>query len=360
MKRIIILVNNDLSTDQRVLKVAHVFEQNNFEVLLLGRRVKNAIHVNLPFKNRIMHMLFNHSMLFYAEFNIRIFLFLLFSKYTHVLSNDTDTILGGYCGAKLRSKKLIFDAHELFPEIPELHNRKFPKWIWTKIEDLIFPRLQVCYTVCDSIANYYFKRYGIRMHVVRNIPVLKQPSPILLDYGTRKIILYQGALNKGRGLEWVIEAMPFIDNAVLVIIGSGDVEKELKLLVTKLELADKVFFLGRVPANELYKYSSSADLGLCLLDNIGLSYQYALPNRIFDYLHAGVPILATDFPEIRNIVSTYNTGLLINQYDPRYLASVINGFLVSEFDTSHFPNIAKELCWEKESMILHDIIMSKL
>lgn len=360
MKRIIILATSDFATDQRVLKVAAVFIQNNFEVILLGRRRTDSIDVKLPFKSYLMRMIFNKSALFYAEFNIRIFLFLLFSKYTHILANDTDTILGGFFAAKIRSKTIVFDAHELYPEVPELHNRQFPKWIWTKIEDFIFPRLSVSYTVCQSIANYYQQRYGIQMEVIRNIPTLKKPSPKILDYADREIILYQGALNKGRGLEWVIAAMPEIKNAVLVIIGSGDIERELKSAVSNLNLKDKVFFLGKVPGSELYKYTSSASLGLCLLENVGLSYYYALPNRVFDYLHAEVPVLATDFPEIRNIVSNYNTGLLIKQYDPYYLAKVINSLLNKKFDTTHFNKIADELCWERESEKLNNIIANRL
>lgn len=360
MKRIIVLATNDFATDQRVLKVADVFSRNDFDVLLLGRKVKNELHVKLPFDSHLLRVVFKRSFLFYIEFNIRCFLFLLFSKHTHVLSNDTDTLLAGFFASKLRSKKFVFDAHELFPEIPELHQRKFPIWVWTKIEDFIFPKLSVSLTVCQSIATYYQQRYGIQMEVIRNIPSLKKPASKRLDYGGRKIILYQGALNIGRGLEWVIDAMPQIQNAVLVIIGSGDIEYQLRKIVIDKQLTNRVFFIGRVPGDELYKYTSSASLGLCLLESIGLSYYYALPNRVFDYLHAGVPILATDFPEIRNIVANYNTGLLIKKYDPTYLASIITNLLDNKMDTTHFATIANELCWERETEKLNNIIATKL
>lgn len=360
MNRIIILATNDFVTDQRVLKVAQVFDQNNYEVLLLGRKVSKEIGGELPFKSRLMRMLFNNSFLFYIEFNLRAFLYLLFSSYSHILSNDTDTLLCGFCGSKLRKKKLIFDAHELFPEVPELYNRKFPKFIWTKLEDYIFPHIKISLTVCKSIADYYYKRYGIQMHVVRNIPLKKSRYPSVLNSETRKIILYQGALNVGRGLEWVIDAMQYVENAVLVIIGNGYIEQELKHRVNLLKVSDKVKFLGRIPGSDLNKYTSSASLGLCLLDSLGLSYEFALPNRVFDYLHAGVPILATDFVEIRRIVSDYNTGKLISCYEPKYLAEVIESMIHSEFDTSHFDLISNELCWQNESKILENIIINHL
>jgi len=356
MKQIIILATNDLATDQRVLKVATVFEQNNFDVLLVGRKLKNSPALSISQKYKRLNLLSNRSAMFYAEFNLRVFFLLLFSKCTHILANDTDTLPAAFLGSKIKKAKLIFDAHELFPEVPELTNRPFVKKIWTKIEDILFPHLTTCYTVCDSIAVYYNQKYGLSMQVVRNIPILRHFDEKILNFGTKKIILYQGALNVGRGLEWMIDAMPLIDNAVLIIIGTGDIEAELKIQAENLSIGNKVVFLGRVEAADLYKFTPSADVGLCLLDAVGLSYQYALPNRIFDYLHAGVPVLATQFVEIEKIVSTYNTGVLIDHYEPEYIAEVLNELFQKQYNRSYFKELSHELCWENESLKLVDII----
>ena len=349
MKHIIISVTNDISTDRRVLKVARSWHDKGYEVLLVGRRLKNSQPLLLPFKYKRLRFLFNRSALFYAAYNIRLFFLLLFSKVDIMLANDTDTLIANYLASKIRRKKLIFDAHELFPEVPELAHRPKVKQVWEKIENWIFPHLKHCYTVCQPIADYYNKKYNINMQVVRNVPHYSQPfGEKLLDYSGRKIILYQGALNVGRGLEWIIDAMPLVNNAVFVIIGDGDIANHLKEKVSKLNLNNKVFFLGSISGSELHKYTPSADLGVCLLKNRGLNYYYSLPNRIFDYLHAGVPVLATNFPEISNIVKTYNTGILINKYEPKYLAEVINNFFTQKFDTKHFNEIAKQFCWKKE------------
>jgi glycosyltransferase involved in cell wall biosynthesis len=275
-----------------------------------------------------------------------------------LLSNDTDSLLANYLVSKIRRKKLAFDAHEIFPELPELAYRPKVKWFWRKIEDWIFPRLKHCYTVCESVAAYYNNKYHINMKVVRNVPCLSNHiDKKMLAYSGKKIILYQGALNMGRGLEWIIDAMPFVENAVFVIIGDGDIAKELKERVNRMKLTEKVFFLGRIAGTELHKYTPSADLGVCLLENRGLNYYYSLPNRIFDYLQAGVPVLATDFPEIANIVNTHKTGILINHYEPEYLAKVLNDFFENGFDTNHFAEVAKRFCWEKEEKILLDEMM---
>ncbi|MDR1584604.1 MAG: glycosyltransferase [Prevotellaceae bacterium] len=357
-KRIIISVTSDLATDQRVLKSAFSCHKNGYDVLLAGRKLKNSLPLNLPFKYLRFRLIFNSSAFFYAEYNIRLFFFLLFSRCDILLSNDTDTLPANYLVSQLRRKKLVFDAHELFPEVPELARRPCVKKIWEKLEDFIFPRLQYSYTVCQSIAGYYNRKYGIEMKVVRNVPYYRQTTSRLLreQFPGKKIVLYQGALNVGRGLEWVIDAMPLIDNAVLVIIGCGDIRQQLETQVERLKLKDKVFFAGKIGGDKLHEYTSSADIGLCLLESRGLSYYYSLPNRIFDYIQAGLPVLATCFPEIENIVATCKTGVLIDRYEADFIAATINDMLNNPLDTSHFGDLAKEFCWENEEKILMGII----
>jgi glycosyltransferase involved in cell wall biosynthesis len=357
MKRIFISVTNDLYSDRRILKVAQSCQNYGFDVLLIGRKLKKNLPLDFSFKFKQLKCIFNRSALFYAEYNIKLFFVLLFSKVDILLANDTDTLPANYLASKIKCKKLVFDAHELFPEVPELAHRPTVKRVWKSLENWIFPHLKYCYTVCQSIADYYNQKYKINMKVVRNVPYLSQPvSEKLLHYFNKKIIIYQGALNIGRGLEWVINAMPWVENAVLVIIGDGDIAIELKKRVNNLKLNDKVFFLGRISGADLHKYTPSADLGLCLLENRGLNYYYSLPNRIFDYLHAGVPVLATDFPEIAKIVAAHNTGILINRYEAEYLAKVLNDFFTQTFDTSHFKEVSKHYCWEEEEKILMQII----
>jgi glycosyltransferase involved in cell wall biosynthesis len=150
--------------------------------------------------------------------------------------------------------------------------------------------------------------------------------------------------------------MPLIENTMLVIIGDGDIRKQLEERTKTLKIEDKVYFMGKISGDKLHEYTPSADIGLCLLENKGLNYYYALPNRIFDYLQAGVPVLATNFPEIVNIVDTYHTGILIDHYEPEYLAGVINEMLKNPFDTSHFQSVAKELSWENEEQVLMKLI----
>lgn len=357
-KKIISAATSDLFTDQRVLKTAYTLYNQGYNVTVAGRLLESSGELNVPFHSKRFKLHFNKGFLFYANYNIRLFIFLLFSKVDIILSNDTDTLPACYLASNIRNKKLVFDAHELFPEQAELHNRRFVKNFWTQIEAIIFPHLKHCYTVSGSIVEYYRKKYGINMQLVRNVPLLKKNNnqkTKLINFGVKKIILYQGALNTGRGIEWILKAMPMIQNAVFVLIGDGDIKADLVQMTEDLQITDRIRFLGKIPADELQTYTTSASLGVCLLENKGLSYYYALPNRIFAFLHAGVPVLATDFPEIRKIVEKYRTGILISENKPEIIAAKINEVLSSLFPTDHFAELAAKFCWEKEEKVIIDI-----
>ncbi len=356
-KTAIVCVTNDLTTDQRVHKTCITLQDCGYFVIEYGRLLPESLPLNRPYFTVRKKHLFRKGPQFYAEYNIRLFFHLLFINVDLIFANDLDSLPAAFLAAKIRNKKLIFDAHELFSEVPELINRPTIKWFWQKVEDYLIPRLSNTITVCQSIANYYNRKYNIDTKVVRNVPIYRSPKRTFkLSYPNKKIILYQGALNVGRGLEWVIEAMPKVENAMLVIIGNGDIRSKLEKQVKRLGIENQVVFMGAIRAELLHEYTSSADLGLCLLEEKGLNYYYALPNRIFDYLQAGTPVLATLFPEIAKIVETYKTGILVDHYEPEFLAKTINKMLNFPINTDHFDSVAKELCWENEQQVLISVI----
>lgn len=358
MKKIIVSVTNDLVTDQRVHKVCMTLHDAGYEVLLVGRKLRTSETLSRVYQTRRMRLIFNKKAFFYIEYNLRLFSYLLLARADIFLSNDTDSLPANYCASVFRKKPLIFDAHEMFPEVPELVSRPLIKNIWKKIEDWIFPHLKYCYTVCSSIADIYKERYGIRMQVVRNVPFAAIPqnhATINLATDGKKILLYQGAVNVGRGIEWMIEAMPYLDDCIFYIIGNGDVMREMQEKVKKLELTNKVRFLGKVPLEDLAAYTALADIGLVLLENKSLNYYYSLPNRIFDFIQANVPILASDFPEIRKIITEYPVGKLIQDYAPQQLATSIREIL-SNSEHFCFTKANIDFTWEKESKIILEIL----
>ncbi len=366
-KQIIISVTNDLVADNRVHKVATSLMKFGFDILLVGRIVKGSLPISREYKTKRFRLLFNKGAMFYACYNFRLFIFLLFRKADIFLSNDLDTLAANYLASKLRSKKLVYDSHEYFTEVPELVNRPKVKQIWEKIEKKILPKIKYSYTVCGSIADIYNKKYNIKMKVVRNIPkceqVIEEIEPSFPEkFKNKKIILYQGAVNIGRGIEQVIRAMQFIEDAVFLIIGDGDIKSEMEQLVKELKLNKKVHFTGKIPFNHLHSYTKKADIGISLEENIGLNYYYALPNKLFDYIRGNVPVLVSHLPEIENIVNEFSLGCFIDNHNPDHIAEKINYMFKSsdkmKIWKENLEKASVELCWENEEIVLKEIYMS--
>lgn len=364
-KRLVLTVTNDLVTDNRVHKVAQTLVKMGFDVTLLGRELENSLPVNN--RNYLTHrfkLWFNKGPMFYANYNISVFFYLLFKNFDVVVSNDLDSLLAGYWATKLRRKKLVYDSHEYFTEVPELVNRPIVKKSWENIERSILPKLKHCYTVCQSIADVYMQKYGTGFKVVRNVPEsitsAEFDSSFQPPFPTDKpIIIYQGAVNMGRGIEEAIMAMHHVEGAILVIVGVGDLFNYCKQLAVSEQLDDKVLLLGRMPFNELRRITPYASVGLSVEKNIGLNYYYALPNKLFDYIHSSVPVLASRLPEIERIVKNYEVGVLIDQTTPELIAQGINEMLTNvekrELWKQNCIKAREELCWEEEKKILMKI-----
>lgn len=382
MQRVIVSVTNDLVTDQRVHRSCMALHEAGFEVTLVGRLLPDSAPVSRPYRTKRMRLLFRRKAVFYAEYNLRLFLLLLFARADVFYANDTDVLCANWLAARLRRRPLFFDAHEMFPEVPELMGRPRVKRVWSAIENHIFPRMAqrphtAAITVCQSIADIYAERYGLKMGVVRNVPMhydtaLEEIGDLLalLPPGKR-VLLYQGAVNIGRGIEWVIDAMPFLDDCVFVVAGVGDIYDTLVARVdAREELRQKVIFLGRLSPARLHALTGHADLGLQLPENRGLNYYFSLPNRIADYIQAGVPVLAVDFPEIHRVVERYGIGTLVPPQpfdartmtsvppDPRQLAATLSEALdywrampAGERD-ARFAAARADLSWENDKKVL--------
>lgn len=354
LKRVIVSVTNDLVTDQRVGKTCAVLTEMGFKVLLVGRKLKKSNSIQREYEVKRFRLLFNKGFLFYAEYNLRLFFFLLFSKKNLLFSNDLDTLVPNYLISKIQKKKLIFDSHELFSEIPELENRKRVKNFWLAIEKKIIPKLKNIITVSDSIKEHYQSLYGVNVSVVRNIPENKKVIQTPFDFDThgKKIILYQGSVNVGRGLELMIDTMHLLEDYILVIIGDGDISTKLIEKVNTLDLKNCVKFLGRINPDELKNLTPNTTVGMSLEEDLGLNYRYALPNKLFDYIHAEVPMVVSNLPEMKAIIKKYAIGEVLIDRTPISLASTIKTMAAKNYK-KELIQAKKQLNWtlEKEKLI---------
>ncbi|MEI6060033.1 MAG: glycosyltransferase [Bacteroidota bacterium] len=365
-KRVIISVINDLVTDQRVDKTASILVDLGFEVTMVGRRKSDS--PGMPERNYEvirMRLLWEKGPLFYAEYNIRLFLFLLSRPAELLVSNDLDTLLPNYLIHKLKRIPIVYDSHEYFTATPELVERPKVQRVWKWIEKSIVPKLKDCITVNNSIAKLFEQEYHIPFRVVRNIPCRNTnvdiPSRAVLGLPEdKKIVLMQGSgINVQRGAEEAVEAMQYIDNVLLLIVGGGDVIPELKKMTLELKLQDKIKFIPRQTPDKLTGYTSNADIGLTIDKDSNINYRYSLPNKLFDYIYAGLPILATPLVELKNIIEHYEIGCFIENHEPQHIAAAITGMLGDKKQLTLYKEntkkAASELNWENEKITLIEI-----
>lgn len=371
-KKVIISVTTDLYSDQRVHKTCLSLVSMGYDVHVIGRRLKGNNFYNSftthekPYVVKRFNLFFKKGFLFYMTFNIRLFFFLLFNKFDVLLSNDLDTLLPNFIVSKIKKKPLVYDSHELFTETPELINRYLVKSFWMFIEKRIFPRLDYVITVSDYMASFYCKKYNKQITVIRNVPFkLNNDSHALsqnmvffkrvLSESLGRKVIYQGSLNKDRGIELMIESMDYI-HATLFIVGDGDVKVKLEKLVQELSLGRKVKFIGRVSFSELKEITVNMDLGLSFEEDVCLAYKYSLPNKIFDYIHADIPVLVSDLPEMSSLVNHYKIGEVLKSRSSENVAFQINDILSKkEFFSNSLMSAKKELCWENEEKKLYSI-----
>lgn len=368
-KRVIVSVSNDLFSDQRVDKVCNTLVSMGFLVLLVGRKLPSSLPLeNRAYQTKRMRLLFKKGALFYAELNFRLFWFLLFRKSDVLLANDLDTLLPNYLVSKFKRKDLVYDTHEYFTEVPELIEGSFAKNTWLRIEKWIFPKLKHVYTVNESIANIYTKKYKVPVQVVRNIPRRKNAliTATRADFKlpeNKHLILMQGAgINIDRGGEELVEAMQYLpDDYLFLIIGGGDVFEILKEKIERLQLKDKVWILGKRPYQELIKYTGLCDLGISMDKDTNLNYRYSLPNKLFDYINGNTPVLVSDLVEIKRVVTTYDIGWVIHTHNPKEIASkieaIFNDKVIYELKKANTKKAQAELCWENEEAVLNEIYL---
>ena len=296
MKKILFAVTTDLNYDQRMQRICTSLAANGYAVTLVGRKwkISQALQPQLYRQHRL-NCFFSKGKFFYLEYNIRLFFYLLFRRADAFCAADMDTAFPVWLKAKLAGKPFVFDAHEYFSEVPEVVSRPAIRKFWQQAERFIIPKSNLRYTVTESLARLFEQKFGHPFQVIRNITVLKVHE---IPVKPVRYILYQGATNAGRGLETLIDVMPEIE-AELWICGKGDVLEELVIRAGKLGLQNKVKFLGYVLPAELEEITRNAWIGVNLLENRGLSYYYSLANKFFDYLHAGIPQVTINFPEMK-------------------------------------------------------------
>jgi glycosyltransferase involved in cell wall biosynthesis len=363
-KTITVSVISELTTDQRVIRICSTLQEMGFDVKVIARRFSESLPLDrYNFNAKRIRCFFRRGFMQFAEFNTKLFFYLLFSKTDYFLANDLDALVPNYIVSKLRNKKLFYDTHEYYTGVPELKDSPFKKGVWKFFENWIFPKLKVVYTVNNSIRKLYQEEYGNNISVIRNVPVsIKVESrPAPEQWKGKIILLMQGiGIHPNRGGLDLLEMMKYLpDKYYLVYIGGGTQWNLINEKIREWKLENKVKMINKMPPAQLKQYTQLAHLGFSLDGFNDINYLYNLPNKIFDYIHAGVPVVATAIPEVKAVVEQYKCGICFNSQDPPKMAEEVIALMES---TDLYQSLkentgiaAKELCWEKEKHKLMDI-----
>ncbi len=356
-KKITVSVISDLTTDQRVIRICNTLQQMGFEVTVIARAFKDSLPLDAySFASKRIRCHWRKGIFQYAEFSFKLFFSILFCKTDYFLANDLDTLVPNYIVSKLRRKKLIYDTHEYFTGVPELRDSHLKRKCWKIIEDYIFPTLKTVYTVNESVKNKYREEYGNEIAIVRNVPVTSttENAERPASWQNKMVLLLQGAgINEGRGGLELMEAMLLLpDDYLLVYIGSGNQWELLQHKRIEWKLEQKVEMIGKVSPSKLKLYTPHAQIGFSLDSFEDLNCLFNLPNKIFDYIHAGVPIIATDIPEVGAVIKQYGVGIRLINNEPETIAAAVKEMMDDAAGYQDFKKnciaASKVLCWENE------------
>ncbi len=328
-----------------------------YKVTLVGRKLSSSIALTpQAYHQKRLYSRFTKGKLMYFEFNLRLFFHLLFNPADCICAIDLDTILPCYFTSKLRNRKRVYDAHELFTEQKEIVTRPLIQKLWLKVEKYAVPKFKFGYTVNVFIAEELNRRYKVDYAVVRNLPKFTEISPA--PNKENPFIIYQGAVNEGRSFETLIPAMQYI-NARLVICGNGNFFIGVQTLITKHNVQNKVELRGYVPPEKLRQLTPTASIAIMLFENTGLNQYYSLANRFFDYIMAGVPQVCVAYPEYEAINKNYGVAYLIENTDVSSIATAVNNLLSNDvlYNTIHLNCLKarEELNWSTEEKVLIEV-----
>ncbi len=269
--------------------------------------------------------------------------------------------------ARRDKASLIYDAHE-FETGRHFDNSRLSgiyhrMWAWP--ERLFIRKADAVITVSKSIAGQLSLLYRISQPtVIMNCPekqVVQKPISLHRKLGipsNYKIVMYQGGVTKGRGIEQFLEAIQLLPNVAGIVLGNGPLLTTLRSQVREGKW-QHVFLPGRVPLNDLLNYTSAADIGVVLTQNTCLNHYYSLPNKLFEYMQAGIPIVGSDLQEIARIIQEYKVGATVNPDDPKDIANALRYLLDNPKQYAQIKintiSAATIFNWENESIKLLQI-----
>jgi glycosyltransferase involved in cell wall biosynthesis len=358
--KVLITFLGNINYDTRCKNLFDTLTANNFDVEFIGfdwqTKDFSEAHGSISIFKLKKGIL---SLSFYLKFLWHLKLKLLKTKAEIIFAEDIYTLLFVVIFGKLKRAKIYYDSRELFGYLAGLKEKKFKQAFWKWIEKFFIRRADYVMVTGSMDGQFLKKEYGVNnLILLRNLPRYYKPelqldlhSHLQIDK-TKSVILYQGVLLKGRGIEKIFSVLNELPDHVLVIAGGGEFEEHYQKLAEEMKIAQQVFFLGKLTQEDLPKVTGSADIGVSLIENLSVSYYHALPNKLFEYIMAEVPVIVSNLPQMKEIVEKYDVGYIVEFESKDELISAIKKLTddknLYEIKKHNCHIASKELNWEKE------------
>ncbi len=347
--------------DSRITNLKKSLEENNCTVRIIGFDWTTPNFKTYRDDDTVVYKLNKNkfSIWFYASFKILLLKELFKTKADIYFAEEIYSLSLVKFRTLFGRGKIYYNSRELYAFLGGLRKRKILQKIFTTLEKIFIKRVDLVLTTGELDSEFLHDFYGINNTlVIRNIPKLQEPTAkvdliekLKLDQKT-KILLYQGVLIDGRGIELIINQLNRIENSVLVLLGDGERKERWQKLAEQKGVKERVFFMGTIPQENLINYTAAADIGVCLIENISVSYYHALPNKLFEYIMAGLPVISSALPQMKKIVQNYQVGEVVDIEENQNVVPIINKMLADENKLSEFrkncKTAARELNWDVE------------
>lgn len=359
-KKALITFLGNINFDTRCFNLYNSLKDNGFEVEFVGfdwltkgfESAKGSISIYKLTKEF-------SSLFFYFKFFSILKYNLLKKKYDIVFAEDLYTLPICIIVGKLKGAKVIYDCRELFGFLAGLKDKPFTQKMWRIIEKFFINKANLVLVTGKMDDEFLKSEYNLKnTFVLRNLPLFKNsdsPIDFYNQFGIekdKKILIYQGVVVHGRGLKIIFEVLKKSDDFVLIVLGDGEHLKYYQDLSKSLSIDKKVFFAGKISQEKLINYTSSAFVGLSLIENLSLSYYYALPNKLFEYVMAEVPVIVTNLPQMKEIVDEFKVGFVVEENDFESIIQIIERLNQDNLYYNQLKENCRKaseiLCWENE------------
>ena len=361
MKKIVINFLGNMYYDTRTFNLYNSLEVKGHGVKFIGFDWLTPEFKTIKKKNISITKLSKtrFSIFFYLQFFFSQLHSCLTTKADIYFASDFFSLPACVITAKIRRAKVFYDSREIYTELPFHDEKPVLKKMFKILEKYLIKSVDRIFTTGEMDSQYLKKIYPVKeTFLLRNFPLTKTDI-IPIDFHNKFnipddsiTILYQGIIVKGRGIDTYYKAVQKMVNLYLIILGGGEHLKFYNALANEMKISDRVIFAGKISQDEILNYTAGAFAGLSIIDNISVNNYYALPNKLFEYVMSGLPVIVNDLPQMQKVVNDHDIGEVIKNTNEDELISVLKNWNENrdlyKTKKENCKKASLELNWEKE------------